>query len=36
MRLKDLNTLPKVRDSLSYLYAEHCKIEQEAKSHRVF
>lgn len=32
MRLKDLNTLPKVRDSLSYLYVEHCKIEQEAKA----
>ena len=32
MRLKDLNTLPKVRDSFSYLYVEHCKIEQEAKA----
>lgn len=32
MRLKDLTTLPKVRDSLSYLYVEHCKIEQDAKA----
>ena len=32
MRLKDLNTLPKVRDSFSYLYVEHCKIEQDAKA----
>lgn len=32
MHLKDLNTLPKVRDSLSYLYVEHCRIEQEAKA----
>ncbi|MCA9878631.1 MAG: type I-E CRISPR-associated endonuclease Cas1 [Thermomicrobiales bacterium] len=28
----DLRTLPKVRDSLSYLYVEHCRIEQEAKA----
>jgi len=32
MRLKDLTTLPKVRDSYSYLYVEHCKIEQDAKA----
>ena len=32
MRLKDLTTLPKVRDSFSYLYVEHCKIEQDAKA----
>lgn len=32
MRLKDLNTLPKVRDSLTYLYVEHCKVEQDAKA----
>lgn len=32
MRLKDLNTLPKVRDSFSYLYVEHCNIEQDAKA----
>lgn len=36
MRLKDLNTLPKVRDSLSYLYVEHCKIEQDAKAVAIF
>lgn len=28
----DLRSLPKVRDSLSYLYAEHCRIDQEAKA----
>jgi CRISPR-associated protein Cas1 len=28
----DLRTLPKVRDSLSYLYVEHCRIDQEAKA----
>lgn len=28
----DLHILPKVRDGLSYLYAEHCKIDQEAKA----
>ncbi len=32
MRLKDLYTLPKVRDSLSYLYVERCKIDQDAKA----
>ncbi len=32
MRLKDLATLPKVRDSISYLYVEHCKVEQDAKA----
>jgi len=29
---KDLHELPKLRDSLSYLYVEHCKIEQDGKS----
>lgn len=28
----DLHTLPKVRDSLSFLYIEHARIEQEAHS----
>lgn len=28
----DLHTLPKVRDSWSFLYAEHCRIEQEDKA----
>jgi CRISPR-associated protein Cas1 len=32
MRIKDLTILPKVRDSFSYLYVEHCKVEQEAKA----
>lgn len=32
MRLKDLYLLPKVRDSFSYLYVEHCRIDQDAKS----
>lgn len=26
--LKDLHDLPKLRDSLSYLYVEHCRVEQ--------
>lgn len=30
--LKDLHLLPKVRDSWSYLYVEHCRIDQEAKA----
>lgn len=30
--MKDLHLLPKVRDSLSYLYVEHCRIDQEAKA----
>jgi len=30
--LKDLHILPRVRDSLSYLYVEHCRIDQEAKA----
>lgn len=32
MRLKDFYTLPKVRDSFSYLYVERCKIDQDAKA----
>jgi CRISPR-associated protein Cas1 len=31
-RLKDLHLLPKVRDSWSYLYVEHCVIDQEDKA----
>ena len=27
MAIKDLHVLPKVRDSLSYLYVEHCRID---------
>jgi CRISP-associated protein Cas1 len=30
--MKDLHILPKVRDSWSYLYIEHSKIDQDAKS----
>ena len=30
--MKDLHILPKVKDSWSYLYVEHAKIDQDAKS----
>ncbi|MBI4336992.1 MAG: type I-E CRISPR-associated endonuclease Cas1 [Chloroflexi bacterium] len=30
--LKDLHLLPKVRDSLTYLYAEHCRVDQDDKA----
>jgi len=30
--MRDLHLLPKIRDSWSYLYVEHCQIDQEAKS----
>ncbi len=30
--MKDLHILPKIRDSWSYLYVEHCKIDQEDKA----
>lgn len=30
--MKDLHVLPKVRDSWSYLYVEHCKVDQEDKA----
>lgn len=32
MRVRDLHILPKVSDGWSYLYVEHCRIEQEAKA----
>ncbi len=32
MRVKDLHELPKFRDGLSYLYLEHCKIDQKYKA----
>jgi CRISP-associated protein Cas1 len=32
MAIKDLHVLPKVRDSFSYLYVEHCRIDQEDKA----
>ncbi|NMC28003.1 MAG: type I-E CRISPR-associated endonuclease Cas1 [Syntrophomonadaceae bacterium] len=34
--MKDLRALPKIRDSLSYLYLEHCKIEQDGLSIAIF
>jgi CRISPR-associated protein Cas1 len=30
--MRNLRILPKVRDSLSYLYVEHCRIDQDAKA----
>ena len=30
--MKDLHMLPKVRDSWSYLYVEHCRVDQEDKA----
>ena len=32
MKIQDLHILPKVRDSSSFLYLEHCKIDQDAKA----
>ncbi|MBM3299494.1 MAG: type I-E CRISPR-associated endonuclease Cas1 [Deltaproteobacteria bacterium] len=32
MRIQDLHVLPKFRDGWTYLYVEHCKVEQEEKS----
>lgn len=32
MRIQDLHILPKIRDSWSHLYVEHCRVDQEAKS----
>ena len=32
MRVKGLHVLPKFRDGWSYLYAEHCKIDKDAKA----
>lgn len=32
MRVQDLHVLPKFRDGWSYLYVEHCRIDQEAKA----
>ena len=30
--MRDLHELPKLRDSLSYLYVEHCRVEQKDKA----
>lgn len=32
MKIKDLHVLPKFRDGWSYLYVEHCRVDQEAKA----
>lgn len=32
MRIKDLHVLPKFSDGWSYLYVEHCRIDQEARA----
>ncbi|MBN1886141.1 MAG: type I-E CRISPR-associated endonuclease Cas1 [Candidatus Krumholzibacteriota bacterium] len=32
MRIKDLHVLPKFSDGWSYLYVEHCRIDQEAQA----
>lgn len=32
MRVKDLHVLPKFSDGWSYLYVEHCRIDQEARA----
>lgn len=32
MKVKDLHILPRFKDGWSYLYVEHCKIEQESRS----
>ena len=32
MKIQDLHLLPKVRDSASFLYVEHCHVEQEQRA----
>jgi CRISP-associated protein Cas1 len=32
MPIKDLHVLPKVKDSQTFVYAEHCKIDRDEKS----
>ncbi|MBN2054913.1 CRISPR-associated endonuclease Cas1, partial [bacterium] len=32
MRVNDLHVLPKFSDGWSYLYVEHCRVDQEAKA----
>ncbi len=34
--VKDLHELPKVKDSLSYIYIEHAKIKQDGHSIAIF
>ena len=32
MRTQDLHELPKIRDKMTYLYVEHCRVDQEDKA----
>lgn len=32
MKIRDLHVLPKFRDGWSYLYVEHCRVDQEARA----
>jgi len=32
MKIQDLHVLPKFRDGWSYLYVEHCRVDQEARA----
>lgn len=32
MRVQDLHVLPKFSDGWSYLYVEHCRVDQEARA----
>src|SRR5687767_11015020 len=34
--MDDLRQLPKLRDSLSYLYVEHCRVDREASAIALF
>ena len=34
--MRDLHELPKLSDSLTYLYAEHCIVEQKQKAIELF
>ena len=34
--MKDLRLLPKLRDGLTYLYVEHCRVEQDAKAIAIY
>jgi CRISP-associated protein Cas1 len=36
MTRRDLHELPRFRDGLSYIYVEHCKVDQEAKAIEVW
>ncbi|GMU94481.1 MAG: hypothetical protein AMXMBFR4_35390 [Candidatus Hydrogenedentota bacterium] len=32
MRIQNLHELPKVRDRISFLYVEHCRVDREEKA----